>query len=85
MQWSPLQSGQVDDDGQLTLSFASGELITDPGDRTVTSPLSVLDLRYHRRWGDNGELRLVLTRETTGRGDIEDDHVSGGLEYSVSF
>lgn len=80
-----LDGGEVDRGGNLALSFASGELIRNPKKRTVRSPLSVLDFQYSRRWGDNGELRLVLTRETSDEGDLEDGHVSGRLEYGVSF
>ncbi|MFO7947508.1 MAG: hypothetical protein R6V19_11925 [Armatimonadota bacterium] len=80
-----LDGGDVDRGGNLAFSYASDELIRDPEKCTISSPLSILDLRYHRRWGDNGELGLVVTRETSGAGELEDGYVSGRLEYSVSF
>ncbi|MFO7947023.1 MAG: hypothetical protein R6V19_09420 [Armatimonadota bacterium] len=79
-----LCGGQVERGGELALSFRSGELIID-GKKRNPVPRSVFDLSYSRRWGSDGRLKLVVSREAAPNDSIEEDEVSGRLEYDVSF
>jgi hypothetical protein len=80
-----LDGGNVNEGGQIALSYLSGHFVPYP--KRDDPPASLLDLTYEKRWpGDAGRLTLSVAREEAPQfSDGIDDSFEAEVKYETIF